>query len=180
MEMEPEVQFHPSFPKGTFTLWLLFAGASDLISLIPYVGLVASWPFAITFLLYKNLTNKKLSKTTMVSIGDFFVEGLFSSIPANTADVLITYGMSKMTDKGEMESVNAQNVEIRKRNEAKLKAMAQNQSEQMQLRRAYRTGAPTQGGYGYEEEIEDVQGEEASEVSAPRTPQVLDLKNSKQ
>ncbi len=184
--MEPEVQFHPSFPKGTFAVWLLFAGASDLISLIPYVGLVASWPFAITFLLYKNLTNKKLSKTTMVSIADFFAEGVFSSIPANTADVLITYMMSKIADKAEMEKVNAQNAEIRKRNAAKMKAMAQNQSQQMALRRAYRTGAPTQGGYDGGEEFEESddqdfdEGEEGEEEGPTRRiPPVLDLKNQK-
>lgn len=81
------------FPLSHFAIWLILALIADLISLIPYVGLIASWPFALAFGIYK--WYKKLKFKLLTSALDAAIEAMFSSLPANTADVLATYALNK-------------------------------------------------------------------------------------
>ncbi len=79
----------------TFLLWLGFAIVTDILSLLPYVGVAASWPFAALFTIYKWMAGLNFKKTVFASVGDFLFEGLFSTLPANTLDVLVTYILSR-------------------------------------------------------------------------------------
>ena len=81
--------------RGVFSLpelifWLLAAVTCDILSLIPYVGLIFSWPFATAFLFYKWMKGM-LRYGIWASIGDFLAETILSTLPGNTADVIITY-----------------------------------------------------------------------------------------
>lgn len=84
-----------TIPTVAFILWLSLAAVTDLISLIPYLGLIASWPFTIFFGLYKwikNLKGKTIALTTSIA---FLIEGFFSPLPGNILDVIVTYSASK-------------------------------------------------------------------------------------
>ncbi|MCF6276762.1 MAG: hypothetical protein L3J07_02850 [Candidatus Magasanikbacteria bacterium] len=83
------------FTNIELIVWLPCAIAADIASIIPYVGLVISWPFGISFFIFKWVKKFNKSTTVMVSGLDVILEGFFSTIPANTADVLITYSISK-------------------------------------------------------------------------------------
>lgn len=82
----------------TFAAWLVGAICADILSLIPYIGLIFSWPFAAFFWLYKIFTGQNFS-AYLVTGADFALEGVFSTIPANTLDVIATYFISKESEK---------------------------------------------------------------------------------
>ncbi|MBI2591730.1 MAG: hypothetical protein HYW34_03580 [Candidatus Brennerbacteria bacterium] len=86
------------FPFIEFLLWLLGAFVSDFISLIPYAGVLVSWPFAAFFTLYKIMKGINYKKVLLGSGVDFVAEGVFSTLPANIADVVLTYVLVKGGD----------------------------------------------------------------------------------
>ncbi|PJA89686.1 MAG: hypothetical protein CO137_02890 [Candidatus Magasanikbacteria bacterium CG_4_9_14_3_um_filter_32_9] len=83
------------FTNIELIVWLPCAIIADIISIIPYVGLVVSWPFGFSFFIFKLV--KKFNRSSVVAISglDTILEGFLSTIPANTADVLMTYSLSK-------------------------------------------------------------------------------------
>lgn len=83
------------FPFVEFLLWLLGAAVADLISLIPYLGALVSLPFAGFFLLYKTMKGLNMKKALLTSGLDAVAEAIFSTLPANLADVIITYAWTK-------------------------------------------------------------------------------------
>ncbi|MEK7147073.1 MAG: hypothetical protein AAB772_02345 [Patescibacteria group bacterium] len=83
------------FPFVEFLLWFLGAGVADLISLIPYLGALVSIPFGLAFLLYKTMKGINMKKALLTSGLDVAVEAIFSTLPANLADVIITYAWTR-------------------------------------------------------------------------------------
>lgn len=77
-----------------FLCWLLLAIITDLLSLIPYIGMLFSYPFAALFGIYKWYFGISFKKTGFVTGADFLAEGVFSTIPANTMDVILTFMIS--------------------------------------------------------------------------------------
>jgi len=84
-----------SFSSFAFIFWLFTAIICDFLSLIPYIGLIFSWPFAAAFFIYKLMNGLSFGKSAMVTAIDFLGEGILSTLPVNTADVIITYFLSK-------------------------------------------------------------------------------------
>jgi hypothetical protein len=83
----------PRFGLIPAILWLSLAVVTDLLSLIPYLGLLFSWPFAGLFFIYKYLKGFGAVRIGFTTLTDFVGEGLLSSLPMNTLDVLLTYSM---------------------------------------------------------------------------------------
>ncbi len=95
----PITQTETSSKEGSMSLaqmflWLFFAILSDILSLVPVIGIIFSWPFVVCFAAYKWFRLKKGS-TLIVSGMVFLAEGFFSSLPACTLDVVLTYMMSR-------------------------------------------------------------------------------------
>ena len=84
------------FGMFAFLIWLSLAIISDLFSLIPYIGLIFSWPFAFFFFLFKWKRGINFGKIFLTTGFDILAEGIFSTLPANTADVIFTYFMSRV------------------------------------------------------------------------------------
>ena len=76
-----------------FLLWFTAAGVVDILSLIPYVGVIASWPFIGFFFLYKWMRGLNFKRTFWASLGGFSFETLFSTLPAALADVSVTFAL---------------------------------------------------------------------------------------
>ncbi len=80
-----------------FCLWLLGAVVADVMSLIPYVGIVVSWPFSFMFFIFKWAKGLTGVKNAVVTIGDFVAEGFLSTLPANILDVVLTFLMANFS-----------------------------------------------------------------------------------
>ncbi|HLD70742.1 MAG TPA: hypothetical protein VI937_02580 [Negativicutes bacterium] len=98
--MQPEQEEIPQPAPATFGIfaffiWLIIAIICDIFSLIPYIGLIFSWPFAGAFFVYKWFKGFKRSNIFLMSGFNIVLEGIFSTLPASTADVVATYLMAK-------------------------------------------------------------------------------------
>lgn len=78
-----------------FFLWLFLGVLTDLLSLIPYVGIIFSWPFALCFGVYKFMSGLNWRKTMIFSAMDIIAETIFSTVPACTLDVILTFVASR-------------------------------------------------------------------------------------
>jgi len=85
-----------------FTVWMIIAIICDVFSIILLIGLIFSWPFAIAFGIYKLRNGIKKEAAIAVTALDIIVEGVFSALPANTLDVVVTYILlnNKIAQKG--------------------------------------------------------------------------------
>jgi hypothetical protein len=84
---------------ASFVLWLSIAIVTDVLSIVPYVGVIISWPFALFFGAYKWMTGIKKSVAVTTTALDFLAEGILSTLPANTLDVIITFIASNTLSK---------------------------------------------------------------------------------
>jgi hypothetical protein len=92
---EKIAQKEEEFSNNAFIFWLFLALTADAFSIIPVAGVLASWPFATAFLAYKLKKGFKKTTSVGVSILDFIIEGLLSTLPISTVDVIITFIISK-------------------------------------------------------------------------------------
>ncbi len=98
MQTEQEEIAQPApetFGLLAFFIWLIIAILCDIFSIIPHIGLIFSWPFAGAFFAYKWFKGFKRSNIFLISGLDVFLEGIFSTLPVSTADVIATYLMAK-------------------------------------------------------------------------------------
>lgn len=77
-----------------FMFWIFLAIMCDVGSLIPYVGLIFSWPFAAAFAAYKWIKKIKKEVAIATTALDFILEGILSTLPVNTIDVILTFVVS--------------------------------------------------------------------------------------
>lgn len=80
-----------------FICWIVLAIMCDIFSVIPYIGLIASWPFAAIFGIYKWRIGIKKTQAAATTAMDFIFEGFLSTLPVSTLDVIVTFILSNST-----------------------------------------------------------------------------------